>query len=85
MGFIADRKKPEYNIVKFNNCSYDMDNFKIISSNDKPLFTLIEVTHDYNPQAKGKKVHEFLKTSLNKPNTNSESSNLDELVTGFLK
>ena len=85
IGFIAERKRPKYNIVKFNNCLYDMTNFKVISANDEPVFTLIEVPHNYNPQAKGSKVEYFLKTSLPKPNKESEEINIDELVQGFLE
>lgn len=83
IGFIAERKTPQYNIVKFNNCLYDMVNFRVISTNDEPAFTLIEVAHNYNPQAKGKKVEKFLETSLAKPH--DESSDIDELKQGFLE
>lgn len=82
LGFISERKKLKYNIVKFNNCLYDMTNFKVISANDEPVFTLIEVAHNYNPQAKGEKIENFLKTSLDKPN---EEVDIDELVQGFLE
>lgn len=83
LGFISERKKPQYNIVKFNNCLYDMTNFKVISANDEPVFTLIEVAHNYNPQAKGEKVEKFLETSLAK--THDESSNINKLKQGFLE
>lgn len=85
IGFISNRQSPKYNIVKFNNCLYDMDNFKVISANDEPIFTLIEVAHNYNPQSKGEKVQHFLKTSLARPNDDSEKVNIDELVQGFLE
>lgn len=62
--YINDRRKPQYNIVKFNNCLYDMENFKIIKRDEDPIFTLIEVKHDYNPLAKGDKIKEFLRSSL---------------------
>ena len=74
IGFIGVRKKPIYNIVKFNNCLYDMVNFKIISANEEPVFTLIEVAHNYNPQAKGEKVENFLKTSLGKEDFTDEKT-----------
>ena len=82
IGFIAVRKKPRYNIVKFNNCLYDMENFKVISANEEPVFTLIEVAHNYNPQAKGEKVQYFLNSSLKNPNDESDT---DKLVQGFLE
>ncbi len=74
IGYIGVRKKPKYNIVKFNNCLYDMVNFKIISANEEPVFTLIEVAHNYNPQAKGKKIEKFLKTSLGKEDFTDEET-----------
>ena len=82
IGFIGVRKKPRYNIVKFKNCLYDMVNFKVISSTDEPVFTLIEVAHNFNPQAKGEKVQYFLESSLEKPN---DDTKIDELVQGFLE
>ncbi len=82
IGFIGVRKKPIYNIVKFNNCLYDMVNFKVISANDEPVFTLIEVAHNFNPQAKGEKIQYFLETSLKKPN---DESDIDVLKKGFLE
>ena len=83
LGYIADRQKPKYNIVKFNNCLYDMTNFKVKTTNEEPTFTLIEVAHNYNPSAKGEKVEQFLKTSLAKENLTDEENN--ELVKGFLE
>ena len=55
LDYIAYRQKPKYNIVKFNNCLYDMTNFKVKTANEEPAFTLIEVAHNYNPSAKGEK------------------------------
>lgn len=83
IGFIAERKKPKYNIVKFNNCLYDMENFRVITANEEPIFTLTEVAHDYNPQAKGNKVHEFLKTSLSKEEFTSEET--ENKIEAFLE
>ena len=83
IGFIAERKKPKYNIVKFNNCLYDMENFRVITSNEDPIFTLIEVAHKYNPKAKGKKIQNFLKTSLGKENLTDEE--IQHHVEAFLE
>ena len=85
IGFVSKRPNPKYNIVKFNNCLYDMVHFKVISANDEPVFTLIEVAHNYNPQAKGKKVEHFLETSLAKPTNESEPQDIEKLKQAFLE
>lgn len=83
LGFIGDRRKPQYNIVKFPNCLYDIENFKVITKTEKPIFTLTEVKYNYNPNAKGPKMSNFLKSSL-KQNGDSEEE-LEKRVTGFLE
>ena len=81
--FIKDRRKPQYNIVKFNNCIYDMENFKVITPEEEAIFTLTEVKHDYNPDAKGDKIKEFLRSSLHqKGDTEEEEQNR---ITAFLE
>ena len=67
LGFISERIKPSYNIVKFPNCLYDIKNFKILETPDKPILTLTEVQYNYNPEAKGNLVVDFLETSLKQP------------------
>ena len=62
--FIDDRLKPQYNIVKFKNLLYDIENFRVIENTEKPLLTLTEVQYDYNPQAEGELIIKFLRSSL---------------------
>lgn len=83
LGFIADRRRPVYNIVKFPNCLYDMENFRVIKSIDEPIFTLIEVKYNYNPKAKGNKIIEFLNSSLKQ--NNDDEKQTEERVIGFLE
>ena len=72
LGFISERVKPTYNIVKFPNCLYDIENFTVIESTDEPILTLTEVQYNYNPEAKGKLIVEFLETSLKQPDDTPE-------------
>lgn len=81
--YINDRRKPQYNIVKFNNCLYDMENFKIIKRDEDPIFTLIEVKHDYNPLAKGDKIKEFLRSSLHQEGDSEKEE--QNRITAFLE
>ena len=83
LGFIADRRTPVYNIVKFPNCLYDMENFEVIKSTDEPIFTLTEVKFNYNPEAKGEIIVNFLKTSLGRPDDSDEE--IKEKINGFLE
>lgn len=83
LGFIADRRRPVYNIVKFPNCLYDIENFKIIKKTEKPIFTLTEVKYNYNPKAKGDKIINFLKTSLKQKE--DDKNKIKERVIGFLE
>lgn len=82
LGFIADRRTPVYNIVKFPNCLYDISNFEVLKPTDEPIFTLTEVKYNYNPEAKGEKIQEFLKSSLHKEDENKSD---EEEVTAFLE
>lgn len=66
LSYIGDRLEPQYNIVKFPNCIYDMEKMEIIEPND-PVFTLIESQYNYNPNAKSTVLKEFLETSLERP------------------
>lgn len=60
---ISTRLEPQYNIVKFNNCLYDIEEMQEIKSN-KPVFTLIESKYNFNPDAESTILKEFLYTSL---------------------
>lgn len=61
--YIGDRLEPQYNIVKFPNCIYDMESMEIIEPED-PVFTLIESQYNYNPNAESTILKEFLYSSL---------------------
>lgn len=61
--FISDRLSPEYNIVKFSNGLYDMQQHKLFKP-DKPVFTLIESPFDFNPNAEPLYIKDFLYSSL---------------------
>lgn len=83
LGFIADRRKPDYNIVKFPNCLYDIENFKVIKSTEDPIFTLTEVKYNYNPNAEGVEIISFLKTSLKQEGDSDEE--VEKRVISFLE
>lgn len=61
--YISDRLSPEYDIVKFRNGIYDMQQHQLIKP-DKPVFTLIESPFAYNPTAEPKYIKDFLYSSL---------------------
>ena len=63
--FIQSRLIPQYNIVRFGNCIYDMNKMEVTTQID-PLFTLIETDYDYNPDAESTLIKGFLETSLEK-------------------
>ena len=63
IGFISDRREPIPNIVKFKNCLYDMDKLRVYET-EKPLFTLLQIDYDLNPNAQSRLFKDFLKTSL---------------------
>lgn len=80
--YIGDRRKPTYNIVKFQNCLYDLENFKVIEETEEPVLTLTEVNYNYNPNAKGEKIQQFLETSL-KQRDDTESKVKDRVKSFF--
>ena len=64
IGFISDRLEPVPNIVKFKNTLYDMEQMKPIEQPKEPIFTLLEIPYNYNPDAESTLMKEFLETSL---------------------
>ena len=60
---ISTRLEPQYNIIKFNNVLYDIEEMQEIQSN-KPIFTLVESKYNFNPDAESKILKKFLYTSL---------------------
>lgn len=63
IGYISDRREPAPNIVKFKNTLYDMDNLQPLET-DKPLFTLLQVNYDLNPNAESVLFKNFLYSSF---------------------
>lgn len=74
LGFISERIKPSYNIVKFKNCLYDIKNFTVMETPEEPILTLTEVQYNYNPKAKGKLIVEFLESSLKQKDDTPEET-----------
>ena len=64
LDFIDDRRKPTYNIIRFDNCIYDMETHEIIKL-DEPLLPYFDIYFNYNPNAKGELIQQFLYSSLN--------------------
>ncbi len=83
--YIADRRDPEHNIVRFKNCLFDMDKLKKIQTK-KPIFTLVESPYNYNPKAKSTILSNFLNTSLKKRNPieTDEAVKCIKQLTGYL-
>lgn len=83
--YIADRRDPEHNIVRFKNCLFDMDKLEEIRTK-KPIFTLVESPYNYNPEAKSKVLVNFLETSLKKRSDNDTQKAIKCLkqLTGYL-
>lgn len=67
IGFISDRLEPIPNIVKFRNTLFDMEKLEPIEQPKEPIFTLLEIPYNYNPNAESTLMKEFLKTSLARP------------------
>lgn len=65
LSYISDRLDPKHDIVKFENCVYNMDTLEIITNNN-PVFTLVETKYRYNPNAESIILKEFLYSSLKK-------------------
>ena len=85
LSYISDRLDPKHNIIKFKNCLYDITNFKIIN-NSNPVFTLVETTYRYNPEAKSEKLKNFLYSSLAKESSEKTEETVQGIkeVTGYL-
>ena len=67
IGFISDRLEPIPNIVKFKNTLFDMEKLEPIEEPKKPIFTLLEIPYNYNPNAESTLMKEYLETSLARP------------------
>ena len=80
--FISEKLSPTPDIVKFNNVLYDMKQHKIIKPK-KPIFTLVESPYNYNPDAKGEIVKDFLKSSLKREDDKETKKINKRLFTSF--
>ena len=83
--YISDRRDPEHNIVKFKNCLYDMDKLEPIQA-ENPVFTQVESSYNYNPEAKSTALSNFLETSLKKDDDNDTQKAVKCItqLTGYL-
>jgi len=81
--YIGDRRKPTYNVVKFKNCLYDIENFKVIEETEEPVLTLTEVNYNYDPNAKGEKIQQFLESSLK--HRDDTKTQIEERVKSFFE
>ena len=64
LDYIDNRPKPKYNIIRFDNCVYDMAKHEVIKLTS-PQLPYYDIYFNYNPKAKGELIREFLYSSLN--------------------
>lgn len=64
ISYISDRREPKANIVKFRNVLYDMDNLEIVENPKDPIFTLLQIDYDLNPNAQSTLFKNFLNTTF---------------------
>lgn len=64
LDYIDNRPKPKYNIIRFDNCVYDMATHEVIKLTS-PQLPYYDIYFNYNPKAKGELIREFLYSSLN--------------------
>ncbi|MEA4957997.1 hypothetical protein SDC9_21209 [bioreactor metagenome] len=85
LSHIDKRLTPKHNIVKFDNCLYDMDKLSIVEY-EEPVFTVIESKFNYNSNANAGLIKEFLHTSLKRDSieeTEKEVQKVLEII-GYL-
>lgn len=63
IGYISDRLEPIPNVIKFKNTLFDMNSLQPIES-DKPIFTVLNIPYNYNPNAKSSMFENFLITTF---------------------
>jgi hypothetical protein len=84
---IGSRLSPRYGFVRFKNGIYDMNKCRFLKNVKKPIFTLIEVGHNYDGSVKSNTViDDFLRTSLDRGScklTNDYVRGLKEVI-GYL-
>lgn len=67
LDYIDNRPKPNYNIIRFNNCIYDMKKHDMIKL-DNPTLPYFDIYFNYNQNAKGELIQQFLYSSLEDEN-----------------
>lgn len=63
IGYISDRLEPIPNIVKFKNTLFDMEKIEPMES-ETPIFTVLNIPYNYNPDAQSTLFKEFLYSSF---------------------
>lgn len=64
LDYIDIRLKPNYHIIRFDNCIYDMKTHKVIKLTS-PQLPYYDIYFNYNQKAKGELIQQFLYSSLN--------------------
>ena len=65
LGFISDRKKPQYNYIKCGNGLFNLNTWELEDKSDKPILTVKQTKYNYNPNAKpDDNLKNYLKTSF---------------------
>lgn len=85
VNYISERLTPEYNIVKFNNGLYDMQQHQMFKP-DKPIFTLVESPFNYNPNAKPKYITDYLESTFERESPEATANEIKGVlqVIGYL-
>ena len=59
IGYVSHRLEPTPNIIKFENTFYNMETLEPFEPN-KPIFTVLNIPYNYNPNAKSEMMKNFL-------------------------
>ena len=68
IGYISDRLEPTPNIIKFENTFYNMETLEPFEPNN-PIFTVLNIPYNYNPNAKSELMDKFLYSSFERETT----------------
>lgn len=63
IGYVSRRLEPTPNIIKFENTFYNMETLEPFEPN-KPIFTVLNIPYNYNPNAKSELMENFLNSSF---------------------
>lgn len=85
VNYISERLTPSYNIVKFNNGLYDIQQHQMFKP-EKPIFTLIESPYNYNPNAKPKHIKNYLESTFERESPEATETEIKGVlqVIGYL-